>query len=1067
MHNLKPALLHRDLKVENILQASPTSFKLCDFGSATIVNPKPPSTTQEIRALEADLNRHTTLQYRAPEMVDTFLRRPVDEKSDVWALGVLLYKLCYYTTPFEEHGPLAILNVQYKIPPYPVYSSHMVGLIGQSCSQHRKISVHSHPASILREHGAQRPTVFEMLNTVHRLRGTKSRFTYDIPEPAPLSPRLMHVGGTKTILDDLVTYKPHSTPKSNGVQAREKVLEAIAPMRRGRPEASPTPRSRSTSPRKEPTKSKILENAPVPALSIDKDQAWKSTPKDRSFVRGHKSGLVTSGAWKVKPPASPDPAWKGKDTKTLSPGFDNDFLTNGFGDSFGGSSLSLDFSSGKSKATPIPVPKPQLSGVLSAPQEPPRTGVSRSYKAKDAFEGLGLAEKPPAPTLAEARTARTGLALPLEQSFVPRRLSPRPPSSPQPPGLSQPISENAPAEERFPSVEDLDWVTTTKLSRSIGSSPPSISKGTGHMLKLPTDVSTLLGPRSQTVTGTLMQDKKDGIFGEMSSSQVTGRLQSTRPPLVRGFTASSTTSYSNPKEATDSLANLLSRSPAADTPSSSRDWLTGDDQENFDILSRFNTSIGSMPGVDGSPGEPVLRDSPSKRASFIEKSPHLIAQPLEGNVEQIVLPETTFPSASDSSTPTMIHPIKSGNTRGGRLHEVNGDATVKGSGLSDSWSPVSPVMSKDRLPRKPSASSVSSDDGPEDPDGGFGTLKGLRRSGQKRADVKSKPKRRQSSVHDLVDMWGGSNLLEKDKRNKPEAEASRSSLLPSGPDTPSGVTGLPRSSSPAGPSFQSPITDKPFTSSRFVSPTVEPERKSTSSAVASRMVNHTSRPSSSSNTQSKSRPRPQSMLIFPSKSAGEPDLPQPSLAVPLDKEGVRTISRSRRTSITDIVQRYEGIRGLGKESPSHPGKSPIFPSTPSKPVDLKAHQSEGQNIGSSHTRFIKVSPTNSPVIRQGLSLNVPEGDSVYRPGSRISPTKKTSPRRSPIEIGRSSSSQPQQNLAEDGPEPKSPSPERPYAGVSRLIDQWQKKAEESNPVGTRKPGGIGTKRFGVDVGGGR
>jgi serine/threonine protein kinase len=130
MHNLRPALLHRDLKVENILQASNNVFKLCDFGSATPVAPRPPSTTAEVRALEADLNRHTTLQYRAPEMVDPYLRRSVDEKSDVWALGVLLYKLCYYTTPFEEHGPLAILNVQYRIPPYPVYSSQMNTLIG-------------------------------------------------------------------------------------------------------------------------------------------------------------------------------------------------------------------------------------------------------------------------------------------------------------------------------------------------------------------------------------------------------------------------------------------------------------------------------------------------------------------------------------------------------------------------------------------------------------------------------------------------------------------------------------------------------------------------------------------------------------------------------------------------------------------------------------------------------------------------------------------------------------------------------------------------------------------------
>jgi len=129
MHNSRPPLLHRDLKVENILQSSPTAFKLCDFGSATTVS-NPPTNTQEIRALEADLNRHTTLQYRAPEMVDVHSKRPVNEKSDVWALGVLLYKLCYYTTPFEEHGPLAILNVQYRIPPYPIYSQDMNHLIG-------------------------------------------------------------------------------------------------------------------------------------------------------------------------------------------------------------------------------------------------------------------------------------------------------------------------------------------------------------------------------------------------------------------------------------------------------------------------------------------------------------------------------------------------------------------------------------------------------------------------------------------------------------------------------------------------------------------------------------------------------------------------------------------------------------------------------------------------------------------------------------------------------------------------------------------------------------------------
>jgi AP2-associated kinase len=51
--------------------------------------------------------------------------------TDVWALGVLLYKLCYYTTPFEEHGPLAIVNAKYTFPSFPVYSPPLQHLIGK------------------------------------------------------------------------------------------------------------------------------------------------------------------------------------------------------------------------------------------------------------------------------------------------------------------------------------------------------------------------------------------------------------------------------------------------------------------------------------------------------------------------------------------------------------------------------------------------------------------------------------------------------------------------------------------------------------------------------------------------------------------------------------------------------------------------------------------------------------------------------------------------------------------------------------------------------------------------
>jgi len=134
MHYLKPPLLHRDLKVENVLITKSSKglvYKLCDFGSTAPPRPAATNAT-EGRLIEDDIQRHTTMQYRSPEMVDVWRRQPIDEKSDIWALGVLLYKLCYYTTPFEEVGQMAILNASFKYPHYPPFSDRLKRLIGES-----------------------------------------------------------------------------------------------------------------------------------------------------------------------------------------------------------------------------------------------------------------------------------------------------------------------------------------------------------------------------------------------------------------------------------------------------------------------------------------------------------------------------------------------------------------------------------------------------------------------------------------------------------------------------------------------------------------------------------------------------------------------------------------------------------------------------------------------------------------------------------------------------------------------------------------------------------------------
>lgn len=99
-HHLKPPLLHRDIKIENVLIDSKGVYKLCDFGSAVGYLPVPKN-AKEFSELHEDLMQHTTPQYRAPEMIDLSRGFPIDDKLDIWALGCFLYKLCYYTTPFE------------------------------------------------------------------------------------------------------------------------------------------------------------------------------------------------------------------------------------------------------------------------------------------------------------------------------------------------------------------------------------------------------------------------------------------------------------------------------------------------------------------------------------------------------------------------------------------------------------------------------------------------------------------------------------------------------------------------------------------------------------------------------------------------------------------------------------------------------------------------------------------------------------------------------------------------------------------------------------------------------
>ena len=274
--------------------------------------------------------------------------------------------------------------------------------------------------------------MFELLTHVHRLRGTKSKFSYSIPVvPSPLLPRTQpesKPSPSPNSLNHFITYsspparsalssydsRQNQPPVNQGVQARDRVLEAIAPMRRGRPENSRESKSVSSSRPPSPQKASAPKQT-----SGDKSKDWLDVDfgpeQDRFWKSAAEHSLSNSSQ-------STDLGWTIADGQ--KPRKEKSEQSTGFGDNFTQNLLdSSDLNISLSGAAPprlSPRPNSTTTAVkLSTPPIQPLAytgGISRTNQgassSKDAFEGLGLMTRTskPTPTMGEARKLRTGLA---------------------------------------------------------------------------------------------------------------------------------------------------------------------------------------------------------------------------------------------------------------------------------------------------------------------------------------------------------------------------------------------------------------------------------------------------------------------------------------------------------------------------------------------------------------------------------------------------------------------------------------------------------------------------------
>jgi serine/threonine protein kinase len=132
-------ILHRDIKPGNVLMGDDGQAKLADFGLATLAGQTKITKTGTTVG---------TVSYMSPEQASA---GEVDQRSDIFSLGVVLYELLTGSTPFQaDHEAAVLYRIMHSDPPplsnysddFPEKLQHVIDMALQKVAKERFGSAH-------------------------------------------------------------------------------------------------------------------------------------------------------------------------------------------------------------------------------------------------------------------------------------------------------------------------------------------------------------------------------------------------------------------------------------------------------------------------------------------------------------------------------------------------------------------------------------------------------------------------------------------------------------------------------------------------------------------------------------------------------------------------------------------------------------------------------------------------------------------------------------------------------------------------------------------------------------